>query len=230
MTQLTYSHSLVAGTPENVNDVQDMFDDVETLVNGNLDEINLHSTIKTTLGVTDVATVRGGVSIIDTDESRTNTSFGLLTTPDRVSNVEVPPNGVLYIKFYCQMKSSAAGSNAQVALFLGATQLQRASGNGYTPVQISGNSGAAGGDWYHISTDASGLMSDTTGFSSTMAVPPTTGTVLGVSRATPAINAAGTCEVYVAAGTYDVSVQFLGLGVTTTNARRRKLWVATRGY
>lgn len=41
MTTLAYSHTLVAGTPENINDVQDMFNDVKTLVNGNLDATNL---------------------------------------------------------------------------------------------------------------------------------------------------------------------------------------------
>lgn len=40
MTSLNYSHTLVAGAPENVNDVQDMFNDVKTLVNGNLDATN----------------------------------------------------------------------------------------------------------------------------------------------------------------------------------------------
>lgn len=46
MSLLTYSHTLVAGTPENVNDVQDMFNDVKTLVNGNLDAANLAASAK----------------------------------------------------------------------------------------------------------------------------------------------------------------------------------------
>lgn len=46
MTTLAYSHTLVAGTPENINDVQDMFNDVKTLVNGNLDATNLAATAK----------------------------------------------------------------------------------------------------------------------------------------------------------------------------------------
>jgi hypothetical protein len=46
MTTLSYSHTLVAGTPENVNDVQDMFNDVKTLVNGNLDATNLATSAK----------------------------------------------------------------------------------------------------------------------------------------------------------------------------------------
>lgn len=46
MGSLSYSHTLTAGTPENINDVQDMFEDVQTLVNGNLDATNLATTAK----------------------------------------------------------------------------------------------------------------------------------------------------------------------------------------
>lgn len=40
MGTLTYSHTLVAGTNENVNDVQDMFNDARTVINGNIDGAN----------------------------------------------------------------------------------------------------------------------------------------------------------------------------------------------
>ena len=46
MSLLVYSHALVAGTPENVNDVQDMFNDVKNVMNGNLDASNLAATAK----------------------------------------------------------------------------------------------------------------------------------------------------------------------------------------
>lgn len=46
MTTLAYSHTLVAGQPENINDVQDMFNDVGTLVNGNLDTGNMATSMK----------------------------------------------------------------------------------------------------------------------------------------------------------------------------------------
>lgn len=46
MTTLAYSHTLVAGTPENINDVQDMFNDARTVINGNLDATNLATTAK----------------------------------------------------------------------------------------------------------------------------------------------------------------------------------------
>jgi uncharacterized protein YaiE (UPF0345 family) len=38
MGTLTYSHTLVAGAAENVNDVQDMFNDVKTIINGNIED------------------------------------------------------------------------------------------------------------------------------------------------------------------------------------------------
>lgn len=46
MTTLAYSHTLVAGTPENINDVQDMFNDVRTAFNGNIDATNLAASAK----------------------------------------------------------------------------------------------------------------------------------------------------------------------------------------
>jgi hypothetical protein len=46
MTTLAYSHTLVAGTPENINVVQDMFNDARTVINGNLDTGNMAATMK----------------------------------------------------------------------------------------------------------------------------------------------------------------------------------------
>jgi hypothetical protein len=43
MTQLSLSHTLVAGTPENVNDVQANFDDIVAWANGNISESNMLS-------------------------------------------------------------------------------------------------------------------------------------------------------------------------------------------
>lgn len=40
MGTLTYSHTLTAGTPENINDVQDMFNDAKTVINGNISGVN----------------------------------------------------------------------------------------------------------------------------------------------------------------------------------------------
>lgn len=46
MSNLNYSHTLVAGTPENINDVQDMFNDAKTVINGNLDATNFATSAK----------------------------------------------------------------------------------------------------------------------------------------------------------------------------------------
>lgn len=40
MSQLSLSHTLVAGTAENINDVQDNFDDITTWANGSLSDTN----------------------------------------------------------------------------------------------------------------------------------------------------------------------------------------------
>ena len=62
MTLLAYSHTLVAGTPENINDVQDMFNDVKNVMNGNLDDTNLATSSKRTAVLGPYKTVGEGMS------------------------------------------------------------------------------------------------------------------------------------------------------------------------
>lgn len=55
MTLLAYSHTLIPGTPEDITDVQDMFEDVRTWANGNIDSANLANNAVTTVEITDLA-------------------------------------------------------------------------------------------------------------------------------------------------------------------------------
>src|SRR4051812_26149246 len=50
----------------------------------------------------------GGSSIIATEESRTNVAYGKLPTPDQVSGVVLPPNGLIVVVYQALWKSSVA--------------------------------------------------------------------------------------------------------------------------
>src|SRR4051794_35389241 len=72
----------------------------------------------------DTKLLTGGKSIIATTETTTSASYTLLTTPDRVSGVVVPTDGLLCVWFQATWRESASG-NAGAALHLGSTQVKR---------------------------------------------------------------------------------------------------------
>src|ERR1044072_980378 len=78
-------------------------------------------------GVNEGSNVRRGKSIISTTESRTNTAYGLLTTPDRVQNIVLPTDGLIFILFHATWQQAVA-SAARAAIFIGANQLVTVSG------------------------------------------------------------------------------------------------------
>lgn len=220
MTQFSYSHSLVAGTPENVNDVQDMFDDIEIAINGNIDHYNLTTGTNQKLGLTDDLTVRRGSSIIATEEARTNVAYGLLTTPDRVQNVVMPAGGLLFIAFMGMWKSSVASAGS-AAIFIGANQLQ-GSTSAAAPIVFSTTSNGAATDTYRpLSSATRGLTSSDSATAYTGDV--TTGQILGVDITS---TSSSLCVVdNLAAAAYDISIQFKSTsGSVTVKNRRLKVW------
>ena len=83
MSQLTYSHTLVAGQPEDVNDVQDMFTDVATVVNGALDTSNFATSAKP-------VTLLGAFRTVDTaqgiwHDALISSTYALKVTGDNVA-------------------------------------------------------------------------------------------------------------------------------------------------
>jgi hypothetical protein len=165
-----------------------------------------------------------GKSIIDTEEARTNTAFGLLTTPDQVTGIVMPTDGKLCIAYQALWKNSVA-SAAQAAIFLGANQLKIHSSIGGAPVVISAG-GVGPVNTYAVlhSSPATGLTSHDDPTAALSAV--TTGQLIGCSGTT---FAGGVAEIFAAAGTYDVSVQFKASSGSVT-AKERKLWVWTEAF
>lgn len=227
MTILTYSHTLVAGTPEDINDVQDMFEDVRTLVNGNLDDDNLSTGFLDKIGVTSDTTVRRGSCIVATEEARTNTAYGLLTTADRVQNVVLPANGLIFIVYNAMWKESVLNA-ARGAIFIGSNQLKIARSDQASPVVQETSINEVAGSYEGLGSSTTGLISaESTGAGYSGDV--TTGQIVGY-RSLAATNAPpGICAVFAAAGTYDISVQFKASSGSVT-VKERKLWVWTMGF
>ncbi len=157
--------------------------------------------------------------IIATEESRTNTEYGKLGTADEVANVVLPANGLIFVGFFAQFKSSVSG-NGSAAIFLNSTQLKIRSVEVLpqaAPTETSNN-------WYPLTSSGSGLISYRT--SSNVGEDVTTGQVVA---ANPAAGYGGVIPIFAAAGTYSISVQFKAISGSVT-AKNRKLWAYTLGY
>lgn len=222
--------------PSNIIDAVQVNADLDTLytlVNGQVEDANVKAAAAIALskladgnlgrylGLTEGSTIRRGKSIITTSENRTNAAYGLMTTPDRVQNVVVPTDGLLFVNF----EAAWSGQNAEAAIFIGANQLTIAQGDSTNPLAQSAGIGA--------STVAERLVSGIGGLATTIAGnfgqdnEVTTGQAIAVSDPNfPAgLAKGGPTVIRVAAGTYDVSVQFRRpAGAVNVHHRRLHVW------
>lgn len=143
--------------------------------------------------------------IIATEESRTNTEYGTLTTKDEITEVVVPTNGKLAVSFRAHVKQSVGGAG-RVAFFIGANQLKNTVGGA--------SEGTLAGTVFNTFYSAGSAFTT----SETEAADATTGQIIHT----------GPFEIFLAAGTYAVSVQYKSTSGSMT-AKERKLWVAVYG-
>lgn len=245
MTVPVDPHTFTAGTTADASQVNARYLPLYTALNGALDTDNFLPAVLDKIGVSSAATIRRGKSIIATEEARTNTAYGLLTTPDRVQNVVLPTDGLIAVVYQALWKGSVA-TTPRAAIFLGANQIKTRWANVNAPVtQGASLSGAPTADKYRLlGTNSGGLFAardtaDTAAFTSDV----TTGQVLGsvVNGFTTIVNlddsfnvnaepsGGGPCYIKAAAGTYDVSVQFKSSS-GTVSVKDRALWVWTMGF
>ena len=86
VVSLSLPHTLTPGTAENVQDVQDN----DVYLAGQIDATNAAlGATNTAAGVSSASGWRGK-SIISTVESRSNTAYATLTTPDQVTGIVLP--------------------------------------------------------------------------------------------------------------------------------------------
>lgn len=171
----------------------------------------------------DTKLLTGGKSIIATSETRTASTYGLLATPDRVQSIILPTDGILQIRYLAQWNQSTNVA-ASAAIFIGATQLTASTGTGATDpsVAVTGTGSTFGVDHW-LSSYWNGLISDTSTAGASPSAPVTTGQIVG-SYSSSNVTGGAMCEVFAAAGTYDISVQFKTTSGTLT-VKNRKLWV-----
>lgn len=222
MASISFPFTLTAGQPENVNQLNSNLAAISAQVNGNIDNTNLASAESAILGLSQSGAVRRGKSIIATSEARTNTAYGLLTTPDRVSNLVLPTDGLIVIGFKAEWSESVIGA-ARAALFIGSNQLKVGSSAASPGVQETGARTGNANTFNLLTTYGSGLSTVDSNTAYTGDV--TTGQVVGQSTT----GQAGPCFVFAAAGTYDITVQYKSSSGTVT-AKNRKLWVWTIGF
>lgn len=186
------------------------------------------------------AGAQGGKSIIATEQSRTNVAYGLLGTPDRVQDIVLPTDGLIFALYQAQWKSSNGFGAAWAAFFLGSNQLKvdaHPQTGGAPVVQEAGGPGPA--DTYAMlgTGAASGWNSAGVGLNSWLGNDlvakgndVSTGQIIGTGPNTSGQRvASGPVAIFAAAGTYDLSVQFKA-SVGSVTAKNRKLWVWTKEF
>lgn len=234
MTALNYSKTLVPGAAENTNDLNTILNDIKTwstsidasnIVDGTVTETELTASLLGKVGVSDAVNVRRGKSIITTAELVTSTTYAFATTPDRVSAVVLPTDGLMFVIYRATWKESVDDA-ARAAIFLGTDQLTR-SGPGLPDKVCSGllNQGSSG-----TPTQYSPLGTPIFGFDGAAVVgPPYGGDVTTGQLVSGSANGFDMAVIMAAAGTYDVSVKFKSTSGNVT-VKDRKLWVWTMGF
>lgn len=207
------------------------------VINGNLDTNNINGSagitaaqlataITQAAGLNSGATVRRGKSIITAEEQRISTNYGLHPTPDRVQNIVLPTDGLIFVTYVAQIKCSVANATS-AGVFLGANQVKAANTTAAPAVVgISAGSGPQVQTVYNsMSTHpVFGL------------VVPGSGTGYGgdvtTGQSVATFSSAGDGGIwagFAAAGTYDVSVQTKSTSGTVF-LKNRNLWVWTVGF
>jgi hypothetical protein len=229
MTTLAYSTSLVGNTNENVANVQTMFNDARTVINGSLDADNLTAATRNALALTDATTVRRGKSIIATSESIAGTGYAALTTPDRVASVVIASNTLLLVSYWCMMTKSVGGTaeTASVGLFLSGTQVK--SRFGTLPASgVSEGFFQAARIFTGVASSAAAVAYTEIADSSMSYLASGSG---GAADDTTNGHAVGAfVPIIVAAGTYTVEMRFLKTAGATVAVSNRRLYVKAETF
>lgn len=155
-------------------------------------------------------------SIIAGSESRTNTAYGTLTTPDQAAGIALPSGGLIVVAYQALWSETVQGA-ARAAIFLGSTQMQATQASNASAAQetVLGNGTQATSQFVPLATNGYGLGS-ASNISSNSGYPAT-------GHAVGAPGAAAPVLIFADAGTYTVSVRFKATSGTVT-AKERRLW------
>jgi len=208
MTNIVYPKLNQTG----VNEWADVEDDllaVSTVVNGSLTNDNLSGAAAITrsnLAAAAKPLLWYTPTIIATEESRTSASYGLLATPDEVSEVVVPEGALVLVSYIALARQETAG-NVNANIFFGSTAV-----TGPEALEEEGG-GHASTNFRAVFTDGPlGLRFG----GQTVNNVPSTGFLMGVS------------EFYVAPGTYSVSIRWK-TSAGKALVKQRRLYVGVKG-
>ena len=237
MTSFSYTLP-VAGTTLNSIADPEIASALQTLLtwgNGNIDGVNVTAAFAQSASVNQGAQTVKGASIIATSQSVTSTTYTTLATPDQITGLAVPANGLLRVWYNATWQESVA-SAARAAIFIGSNQLkvpysQFAGGPvteaAYTgsaspvntnyalascPIGLIGSSQSAySGD---VTTDKQGIATAASGIE--------LGGVVELEVLSTPIGFGGPCDVdNLPAATYTISVQFKSSSGSVTVSNRR---------
>lgn len=224
MTTLSYPSGLptpgstlnATADPELVN----AFNNVLTWANGNIDAVNLTAAAAQSAAMNQSGqTVKGAVNIA-TSQNTSSTTFTTLATPDQVTGIVLPANGLISVWYQATWQESVSTA-ARAAVFLGSNEVLGASANAPGTTGVEASIGGTVNKNVPLATMGTGLFSPSgsTGYTGDV----TTGQYVGTTGA-PGVN-----YIFAAAGTYTVSVQFKCSSGTVT-ASNRKLWVQALSF
>ena len=176
-----------------------------------------------------------GKSIVSAEQSTTSTSYTLLGAPDRVQNIVLPTDGLIFVMFRALMADSL--SNGRAAIFLGSNQVKSLF-PGQPPPTTTGEARLLDGEYQWVVSSPVGLAGGAAVSGGASLGGVTTGMALGTrvdpssptdTRA-PAYDVGQPCVIEAAAGTYDVSVRVKASSGATFYATERKLWVWSQAF
>lgn len=244
-------------------------EDVDTLsaltailneLNGNLDQANLKNAGITNLadklstaeaerlGLSATGTVRRGTTFVASEEARTGTvtAYDWMPTPDRVSSVVVPTNGLLWVIYRAAWKASAAAAG-RAALFVGSQQVVTGGRGGQTGPEAEAAISYGLSNYRPLLTCPAGVASliDETAYTpSATSVPTSVGVALDPSGDSSGLSlevggedlgSATGSGVFggiwigrIDPGTYDVGVKYkASSGSVTAKNRELLVWVTS---
>lgn len=163
-----------------------------------------------------------GKSIVSAEQFTASTSYTLLGTPDRVQNVVLPTDGLIFVSYQARVHTAGGiGAEGRAAIFIGESQLKARNTSGAPSVQEAALFGNV--DTYRwLVTAPYGLREPLgSGAAATDTSDPAT---LALTTGESPV-----CVVAASAGTYDVSVRFKATSLQVW-ARERKLRVWSQAF
>jgi hypothetical protein len=167
--------------------------------NDQIDPVNLSTTVNQS-----GQTVKGATSIA-TSQSTSSTTYTTLATPDQVTGLVLPANGLIAVWYQAAWQESVA-SAARAAIFIGSNQVQFACTGASPVVQETANNDSSTPNINRpLYTRFNGLVSGPTS-STSYGGDVTTVQIVGSSNSD-----GGPCYIFAAAGSYTVSVTVQGI-------------------